>query len=54
MTFYDALKTATPKLEAEYNMSQIIQHSPSKGALREYILNDIIRLFLPLVSPSFL
>lgn len=47
MTFYDALKTATPKLEAEYNMSQIIQHSPSKGALREYILNNIIRPFLP-------
>lgn len=47
MKFYEALKAATPKLEAEFNMSQIIQHSPSKGALREYILNSIIRPFLP-------
>lgn len=47
MKFYEALKAAAPKLEAEFNMSQIIQHAPSKGTLREYILNNIIRPFLP-------
>ena len=50
MKFYEALKAATPKLEAEFNMSQIIQHSPSKGALREYILNSVIRPFLPILD----
>ena len=47
MTLYDVIKTATPKLEAEYNMSQIVHHSASKGSLREFLLKDIIRPFLP-------
>ena len=47
MTLYDVIKTATPKLEAEYNMSKIVQHSASKGALREFLLKEIIRPFLP-------
>ena len=47
MTLYDVIKTATPKLDAEYNMSQIVHHSASKGALREFLLRDIIRPFLP-------
>lgn len=47
MTLYDVIKTATPKLEAEYNMSKIVQHSASKGALREFLLREIIRPFLP-------
>lgn len=47
MTLYDVLKTAAPKLEAEYNMSKIVQHSASKGALREFLLKEIIRPFLP-------
>ena len=47
MTLYDVIKNATPKLEAEYNMSQIVHHSASKGSLREFLLKDIIRPFLP-------
>ena len=47
MTLYDVIKTATPKLEAEYNMSKIIHHASSKGALREFLLKEIIRPFLP-------
>lgn len=47
MTLYDVIKNATPKLEAEYNMSKIVQHSASKGALREFLLEEIIRPFLP-------
>lgn len=47
MTLYDVLKTAAPKLEAEYNMSRIVRHSASKGALREFLLKEIIRPFLP-------
>lgn len=47
MTLYDVLKTAVPKLDAEYNMSEIVHHSASKGALREFLLKEIIRPFLP-------
>lgn len=47
MTLYDVIKTATPKLEAEYNMSKIVQHVASKGALREFLLKEVIRPFLP-------
>lgn len=48
MTLYDALLTAAPLLEAKFNESTIIKHSASKGAFREFILNEIIRPFLPL------
>lgn len=47
MTLYDVIKIAVPKLEAEYNMSKIVNHSASKGALREFLLKEIIRPFLP-------
>lgn len=47
MTLYDVIKAAVPKLEAEYNMSKVVNHSASKGALREYLLKEIIRPFLP-------
>lgn len=47
MTVYDAIKAAAPKLEAEYNMSKIVQHAASKGALREFLLKEVIRPFLP-------
>lgn len=47
MTLYDVIKAASPKLEAEYKMSQIVNHSASKGALREFIVKEIIRPFLP-------
>ena len=47
MMLYDVIKSAAPKLEAEYNMSKIIHHSASKGALREFIIKEIIRPFLP-------
>lgn len=47
MMLYDVIKSATPRLQAEYNMSKMVHHSASKGALREYIIRDIIRPFLP-------
>ena len=47
MTLYEVIKSSAPKLEAEYNMSKIVNHSASKGALREFLLKDIIRPFLP-------
>ena len=47
MALYDIIKAATPRLDAEYNMSKIVQHSASKGALREFLLKEIIRPFLP-------
>ena len=47
MTIYDVIKNAMPKLDAEYNMSRIVNHSASKGSLREFLLKDIIRPFLP-------
>ena len=47
MTLYDVIKTATPNFDAEYNMSKIVQHSASKGALREFLLREIIKPFLP-------
>ena len=47
MMLYDVIKSAAPKLEAEYNMSRIVHHSASKGALREFIIKEIIRPFLP-------
>lgn len=47
MTLYDVIKNSAPKLEAEYNISQIVNHSASKGALREFLLKEIIRPFLP-------
>lgn len=47
MSLYDMIKSAVPKLDVEYNMSKIVHHSASKGALREYILKDIIRPFMP-------
>lgn len=47
MTLYEVIQAAIPKLEAEYSMSNIVNHSASKGALREYLLKKIIRPFLP-------
>ncbi len=47
MTLYDVIQAAVPKLEAEYSMSNIVNHSASKGALREFLLKEIIRPFLP-------
>ena len=47
MTLYDMIKSAVPKLDAEYHMSEIVKHSASKGALREFLLKEIIRPFLP-------
>lgn len=47
MTLYEVIQAAVPKLEAEYSMSNIVSHSASKGALREYLLKEIIRPFLP-------
>lgn len=47
MTLYEVIKSSAPKLEAEYNISKIVNHSASKGALREFLLKEIIRPFLP-------
>lgn len=48
MTIYEALLSAEPLLNAKFNESCIINHSASKGAFRESILNEIIRPYLPM------
>ncbi len=47
MDYIDALRRAAKKLDAEFESSETIQHNPSKGAVREYILKRCIRPFLP-------
>ena len=47
MMIYDIIKKTVPKLDAEYKISEIINHSASKGTLREFIMKNIIRPFLP-------
>lgn len=47
MQLYDALKIAVPRLEAEFSISNIVQHSASKGSLREFMVEKIMRPFLP-------
>jgi len=47
MNYIDALKKTAKRLDAEFEASQLIQHSPSKGAFREYIVKHCIRPFLP-------
>lgn len=47
MTIYDEIKRAIPMLEAEFHMSHVVNHSASKGALRECIVSRFIRPFLP-------
>lgn len=45
MNYIDALKKTAKRLDAEFEASQLIQHSPSKGAFREYIVKHCIRPF---------
>lgn len=47
MNYIDALRKISKKLDAEFNESELITHSPSKGAFREYIVKNCIRPFLP-------
>lgn len=47
MNYIDALRKTSKKLDAEFNESELIIHSPSKGAFREYIVKNCIRPFLP-------
>lgn len=47
MNYIDALKKTAKRLDAEFEASQLIQHSASKGAFREYIIKQCIRPFLP-------
>lgn len=47
MDYIDALRRTARKLDAEFESSQLIQHSPSKGTFREYIVKQCIRPFLP-------
>lgn len=44
MLLYDVIKAATPKLEAEYRLSEIVKHSGNKGTLREFLLKEIINV----------
>ena len=46
MNYIDALKKTAKRLDAEFESSKLIQHSPSKGAFREYIVKQCIRPFL--------
>lgn len=43
MNYIDALKKTAKRLDAEFEASQLIQHSASKGAFREYIIKQCIR-----------
>ena len=52
MNYIDALRKTSKKLDAEFNESELIIHSPSKGAFREYIVKNCIRPFLPDAYPS--
>lgn len=47
MNYIDALKKTAKRLDAEFESSKLIQHNPSKGAFREYIVKQCIRPFLP-------
>lgn len=47
MNYIDALRKTSKKLDAEFNESELIIHSPSKGTFREYIVKNCIRPFLP-------
>ena len=43
MNYIDALKKTAKRLDAEFEASQLIQHSASKGAFREYIIKQCVR-----------
>jgi hypothetical protein len=47
VNYYEALKHTGKLLEARLSQSKNVLHSASKGAIRELIINDIIRPFLP-------
>lgn len=47
MKFYEAIKIAALKIDVDFQMSKLVEHSASKGTFREYILRNIIRPFLP-------
>lgn len=47
MNYIEALGRTAKKLDAEFESSELINHSPSKGAFREYIIKQCIRPFLP-------
>ena len=43
MNYIEALRKTARKLDAEFESSALISHSPSKGAFREYIVNTFVR-----------
>ena len=47
MNYIEALRKTARKLDAEFESSELISHSPSKGAFREYIIKQCVRPFLP-------
>ena len=47
MNYIDALRKTSKKVDAEFESSSLINHSPSKGAFRENIIKLCIRPFLP-------
>lgn len=47
MNYIDALRKTSKKLDAEFNESELIIYSHSKGVFREYIVKNCIRPFLP-------
>lgn len=47
MNYLEALRKVSKKLDAEFSMSELIEHRPSKGTFREYIIKKCIRPFLP-------
>lgn len=47
MKYYDALRRTGKLLDARFEQSKDILHSASKGTIREFIIKEIIRPFLP-------
>lgn len=47
MNYIDAIRKTAKRLEAEFEKSELVMHNQSKGIIREYIIRNCIRPFLP-------
>lgn len=47
MNYIDAIRKTAKRLEAEFEKSELVMHNQSKGIIREYIIKNCIRPFLP-------
>lgn len=47
MNYIDAIRKTAKRLEAEFGNSELVIHNQSKGSVREKIIKDCVRPFLP-------